>query len=246
MNIEWLTAFIDQPTSVADVSTRFWLEVTDSQLSARRGSNGEFATLIPSNGDPYLRVQRTDGTEPEIHLDLHVDDATGAHAKAERLGARTVDTSVVIVMTSPGGVRFCLVSPHGEADTPSAPFPTGGLVDQVCIDIPGPLMETEAHFWAELTGWERRHGSRDEFDYLVRPARIPIRLLLQRLGDDAGDASAHLDLACGDHVEEATRVHEALGATTIDVRERWTVMQDPAGMTYCLTSRDPSTGTGRP
>jgi glyoxalase superfamily protein len=66
----------------------------------------------------------------------------------------------------------------------------------------------------------------------------------QARGDEAGDdvpASAHLDLACSD-VDAVRAWHEAHGAEFVAVGAGWTMMRDPAGGVYCLTSRDPMTG----
>ena len=151
-------------------------------------------------------------------------------------------------MSSPGGMAFCIVGHHGEAVRPSAvtePDGSRSLVDQVCIDVPATAYEAETAFWAALTGWEPRTGVPEEFTYLVRPPGMPLRLLLQRLGeDDPGlTVRAHLDVACGPHVDEIATRDERRGAT-VQRRERfWTTMSDPVGLAYCLTSRDPVTGS---
>jgi hypothetical protein len=77
------------------------------------------------------------------------------------------------------------------------------LLDQICLDIPPQVFADECTFWAALTDWELRAGSRQEFAYLARPAGMPLRLLLQRLDDDRTDsARAHLDLATSDVAAE--------------------------------------------
>ena len=114
-------------------------------------------------------------------------------------------------------------------------------VDQVCLDLPAAVHDLEAAFWTRLTGWERHRGRRPEFELLIPPTGMPVRLLLQRLtcGDRAG---AHVDLATTDRV--ATRAqHAALGARELAVHEHWSVMRDPADGLYCLTDRDPLTGS---
>jgi hypothetical protein len=116
------------------------------------------------------------------------------------------------------------------------------LVDQLCIDIPGDRFDEECEFWANLTGWELRSSSvRREFKFLTRPAWSPLRLLLQRRDDADGPARAHLDFA-SDEVDGLVRQHETLGASVAGVFDHWTVMNDPAGHAYCITSRDPRTG----
>jgi len=72
---------------------------------------------------------------------------------------------------------------------------------------------------------------------------VALRLMFQRVEEDEKRrASAHLDFAC-DHVTIETSRHVALGATVVRVFDDWTTMCDPAGLAYCITRRDPDTGT---
>jgi Glyoxalase-like domain len=86
-----------------------------------------------------------------------------------------------------------------------------------------------------LVGWDG-----EEFRRLEVPASLPVRILVQRLGEDAGQVRAHLDLASSERQPEVAR-HVALGAKVEAVREEWTVLRDPAGRVYCVTDRDPAT-----
>lgn len=148
-------------------------------------------------------------------------------------------------MRSPAGLTFCLVSHHGESERPP-PAHAGRehRLDQVCIDVPATNFESEAQFWAGLTGWELHQSKLAEFASLTQPPTMPLRLLVQRLGpDDPGrDARAHLDIACGDRVDEVRALHEELGAEHVADGVVWTTMRDPAGMLYCLTKRQLDTG----
>jgi hypothetical protein len=242
MRINWLTAFLDLPHN-AEAET-FWLEITRSRLSARRGEFQEFATLLPPDGDAYLRVQQVGG-DGGCHLDIHVDDV---HDRtAVELGASVVDDpGNIVVLRSPGGLPFCLVPHHGESVRPlPLTWPDGqtSLVDQLCIDIAPADFEREADFWSALTSWERRRAGLSEFDYLVRPEGMPLRLLLQRLDEPAPVVRAHLDLACDGRVPEVRR-HQALGATFVRETDDWVTLLDPAGLPYCITTRDPVGGAG--
>ena len=96
-------------------------------------------------------------------------------------------------------------------------------------------------FWAALTGWELRKGSLPDFQSLLRPTGLPLRLLLQRREDDDGPGRAHIDFAAEDVAVEAAR-HRALGADTVRVESFWTTLRDPAGLEYCITARNPMTG----
>ena len=242
LEIRWLTAFIDRPAATFDASVAFWAEITASSLSAPRGDNHQFATLLPQAGDAYLRVQRS-AEGPRVHLDLHVEDVDAARDLAEQHGAKTIDSRSTTIMTSPGGFVFCLVAHHGES---SVPPPVSGVqlsrVNQLSIDIPPSLYERESAFWSGLTGWNRISSDHyDEFTFLDAGPHLPLRVLLQRLGTDhVGDrAEAHLDIGCGPHKDAMTAAHAALGATAMTVGQHWNVMKDPSGSLYCLTSRDP-------
>ncbi|TQN47625.1 hypothetical protein FHX52_0728 [Humibacillus xanthopallidus] len=261
--VRWLTAFLDLPPQLHGAGSRFWSEVTGYAVSPARGDEAEFTTLLPPSGDPFVKVQRTvavprpDGSSPDrpsIHLDVHVptaDDIAPAAETAVSLGGRVVHRSPhgYVVLRSPGGFTFCLVHERlRERPLPSRWSDDGvheSLLDQVCLDIPADLFETECTFWAQLTGWElRTSGAHPELAHLTRPDGIPLRLLLQRLGDGLdGVVTAHLDLASSDRAAE-TRRHERLGAVALQVHPAvgWTVLADPTGARYCITDRDPRTG----
>jgi hypothetical protein len=152
----------------------------------------------------------------------------------------------VVMLRSPAGLSWCVVSHHGEGDRP-APQQVGDtgclhLVDQVCIDIPPSRFDEECAFWSRVTTWELRQSSlRHEFRFLVRPEGCPIRLLLQRC-DEERPARAHLDIASTD-VGNVVAHHQRLGASVAEMFDHWTVMTDPSGIPYCVTARDPTTGT---
>jgi hypothetical protein len=228
MGVRWVTGFLDTPDRSAEA---FWAAVTGSELSARRGVRSEFATLVPPDGDAFLRVQVVGSPPARCHLDLHVD----AMPAAARLATVVRRDGDLTVLRSPAGILFCLVPWHGEAVRPG-PVASGALVDQICLDIPAAVFEAEAEFWAALTGWTRRAGSRPEFEVLARPAGMPLRLLLQRVGSPV--PGMHLDLSCADVPAEVAR-QVALGASVQWVFEAWTTLRDPAGRAYCVTSRPP-------
>ncbi len=246
MPVVWTTAFLDLPAAVHDAGTAFWCAVTRSTRSPVRGPQGEFATLLPPDGDPYLRVQRT-GRAPRVHVDLHVADVAAHAALARDLGATEVHREEHVVLVSPGGFVLCVVPDGGERRRPEPVVGPGGAaqrVDQVCLDVPAPLLDAERAFWSALTGWAARTGSRPEFTVLERPAGVPLRVMLQRLGDDDPRTSvgAHLDVACGPTRTAVAAEHRALGAAHVAEGHGWTVLRDPAGLPYCLTGRDPVTG----
>ncbi len=240
--ISWYTAFLDLPAARFDAGTRFWSEVTGWPLSPRRGERGEFATLLPPQGDAHLKVQAVDGP-PACHLDVHVTDVAQGVAAAQELGAEVRGAhDGWTVLSSPGGFVFCVVPhPTGGVLAPPSAWPGGrSAVEQVCIDAPPAAYDREADFWTALTGFERVRGEPNEFEDLERPAWSPFRFLLQRLdSDDAGRTTAHLDVASDDREAEVRR-HEELGAEVAYVGRGWTTMTDPAGSTYCVTDRVPA------
>ncbi|MEV4351622.1 VOC family protein [Actinoplanes sp. NPDC049596] len=230
-----MTGFLDAPSRVAEP---FWLAVTGTRLSARRG---DFATLVPRDGDAYLRVQVLRDAPPRTHLDLHVDEVPGAAAEAVGLGASVVlDEGDLVVLRSPAGVVFCLVRWLGEVRVPAPVAWPGGqrsVVDQLCVDVPVALFEAEIGFWAALTGWPRRPSDRPEFEHLRRGAGMPLKLLVQRVGSPV--AGLHVDLACDDVDAEVAR-HVGLGAAVVRrVPGQWTTLRDPVGRAYCVTGRAP-------
>lgn len=244
MAVSWISAFLDLAPREFEDGVVFWAGVTGSRVSSPRGERDEFATLVPPDGDDVLRVQRLEHGPSRIHLDLHVTDPRAEARRAVALGAQEVADHGYVVLTSPGGLTFCLVTHPCSTRPRPVTWPGGhrSLVDQVCLDLPGAVHDGEVAFWQQMTGWElRSSASYDEFSSLWRPPEQPLRILLQRLGEQTGTVRAHLDLATTDRAAETER-HVRLGARVVDERERWTVLADPAGTAYCITDRDPGTG----
>jgi Glyoxalase-like domain len=240
-DVRWMTAMLDSPPEVGAASEAFWLGVTGARLSPSRGQRHEFASLLTSDGDATLKVQRVVQSSPgAMHLDLHTDDVPGAAERVERLGGSTsYHVLGHVICGSPGGLSFCVVGHPGRRIPPPVAWPGGrSLVDQVCLDIPPHAYDDEVAFWRALTGWELVDAGGREFQRLRRPVGVPLALLLQRLDDSQPTTTAHLDLSCDDREAETGR-HLALGAELVDVRPGWTVLRDPAGRNYCITGRRP-------
>jgi hypothetical protein len=239
-----LTAFLDFAPSSYDEGVAFWSAVTGYRATAARGEHGEFATLVPPDGDPFLRVQRLGRGPDGLHLDLHVGDPRTAAEDAVRLGARELADFGYYVMASPGGFVFCLVGDAGSTrpvgDTSHADGHTS-VLDQVCIDVPASIFDSECAFWAGVTGRELRDSpTHAEFRRLLRPPGQHLELLLQRLDDETGAVRAHFDWSTSDREAEVAR-HERLGARIVAERGHWTVLADPLGRDYCITDRRRST-----
>jgi glyoxalase superfamily protein len=241
MTVRWVWVFLDLPEREFETSLAFWREVARSDVSPWRGQYREFATLLPAEGEPWLKVQRVGG-EGGVHLDLDVDEPLPVAAeRAVRLGAAVVgDLGDVVVCRSPGGFVFCL-TPWTPGETAQGQVRTGAesLLDQVCLDIPPQGYSAEVAFWSELTGWEVDDPDPDdEFARLTWPAGLPVRFLLQRLDEGDGPVQGHVDLSAVDRAAEVER-HLGLGASEAGAGRGWTVMRAPAGHRYCVTDRHP-------
>ncbi|MFD5130029.1 VOC family protein [Streptomyces olindensis] len=240
MTIRWTYAFADRPREVFGAACDFWTAVTGTRLSELRGDHSEFVTMLPDGADACVKAQAVGSGPGGAHLDFCVTDVREFADTAVRLGARVAqDLGSLVVLRSPGGQLFCADPWRGQASRPGVV--RGSRLDQVCVDVPPSAYDAEVAFWSSLlAGWESRPGALPEFHVLAPPPGLPVRLLLQRLEEER-PVSAHLDLACAD--VEATRAwHEELGAGYVAAFSGWTVMRDPTGGTYCLTSRDPETG----
>jgi hypothetical protein len=255
VEIRWLTAFLDTPRDAprAEEVSSFWQQVTGTRLSSRRGEHQEFATLLPVDGDPFLRIQDIDGTTPGCHLDVHLDDVRAAVDQAVSSGAELIaDRGTLVLARSPAGFPFCLVAHRQGVQRPkpisfATPEVRAGsfdsLVDQLCVDVPAALFDAEVTWWSGVTGWPQRRGSTPEFAFLERPAELPLRLLFQRLphGHAGQPATAHLDFASTDRAAELDR-HVNLGAVQLRHTDHGDTLLDPVGRPYCITDRDPITG----
>jgi hypothetical protein len=242
-----LSAFVDLAAAQHEEGLALWERLTGYQRSAARGPDGEFVTLVPADGDGFLRVQRLGSGASRVHLDLHVEEPRAAALEALGLGATMVAEEIgYLTLASPGGFVFCFV-PHAAGDVPRATtWPDGNRsrVDQVCLDIPPSAYDREFAFWEDLTSWEARPlQAGNEFARLTPPAGQPLKLLLQRLDADEPAVRAHLDWCATDRDAEAERQVGA-GATLVERFDRgWTVMAGPDGFEYCITGRAPEEGS---
>lgn len=233
----WIQLFLDVPAAELDVAESFWSSVSGWTPSERRGEGDQFLTLQPDVGAAWVKMQAIDGPAG-VHLDLDSVDRPGAISLARSLGAATAWVyEDVEVMRSPGGFVFCQTLVDGS---PVLSRDGRTVLDQVCLDIPADHWEREVAFWRDLTGRPLVPGRRPEFAFLGEEGQL--RILLQRLDDPTGPVRAHPDLATADRPGDTDR-HVALGARVEAVNERWTVLSAPGGQVYCLTDRDPLTGS---
>lgn len=242
--VHWLQAVIDIPADRFTVGAEFWRTVSASTFGEVHPDHDEFVHLVPPAGDMHLELQRIEDGPPGVHLDLAVDDIPAGTERATRLGAHLVAHPGHSVLETPGGVRFCLVPFSGQSTRASViEQPAIHAVDQLSLDVPAEVFDTDVAFWAKFTGWTPNPPVLEEFRSFAQPSSLAIRLLVQRLGaPDTIGPRAHLDLSCGDRVAAVAEWHRRLGATVAQRRSHWTVMTDPSGMPYCLTGRHPVHG----
>jgi hypothetical protein len=58
MSVRWVWVFLDLPEGDFAESLRFWQAVTRTEASAPRGDAGQFVTLLPAEGAPWVKAQR--------------------------------------------------------------------------------------------------------------------------------------------------------------------------------------------
>jgi hypothetical protein len=101
----------------------------------------------------------------------------------------------------------------------------------VVIDVPAESYEDSIAFWGGAIGKRDAKPDDDDPDFadLGSPAERLV-LLVQRVG---AQARIHLDVETDDVDAEAARL-VALGATEVQRVRTWIVMQDPAGLLFCV------------
>jgi hypothetical protein len=238
----WAHVFVDVPSELAATTESFWSAATGWPVGTPWTNHPEFASMLPPEASPYVHVQRIGGS-PRIHIDLLTDDVEAEAARLVELGAhRRRRHEWWQVMASPCGLPFCLVGRPERTRPGPTTWPDGhrSRVVQACVDVPAGMYETELAFWRAATGWRHEPGRRPEYDRLVPPSSSPIRLLVQRLGDDDGALTtrAHIDIGTDDLDAEVERLRTH-GATVRHRIDHWVVLGDPGGLPFCVTPLPP-------
>ncbi|MEV0899410.1 VOC family protein [Actinoplanes sp. NPDC049802] len=239
--IRWVSAFLDRPARKLDLAVEFWTVATGSP--ARPRPEPGFVGLHSETGDDYLELQGVLDGPGGVHLDFAVDDVAEFADRAAAGGATVVtDHGSWRILASPAGLPFCVAPWRGELRRGGPHRGPGGTLSrphQVCLDIGPGRFDAEVAFWSGLTGWRLDTSGLPVFSRLQPEPPVPIRILMQRLGEDR-DASAHLDVSSSD-IPAVRAWHESLGATFIGEWAHWITMRDPAGGVYCLTRGNPET-----
>ncbi|UBU10892.1 VOC family protein [Nonomuraea gerenzanensis] len=108
---------------------------------------------------------------------------------------------------------------------------------KVVIDVPEGDHDQELTFWQEALGRTLARNERYPEYHGARLHGDSFALLMQRLG--AGPARVHLDIHTDDLEAETARL-ELLGARRLQlVNDYWWVMEDPAGLPFCVIPQPP-------
>jgi hypothetical protein len=109
-------------------------------------------------------------------------------------------------------------------------------IGALSIDVPAARVEAASAFWRAALGRTSRTGTvHPEFQVLEGPA-VRAGLLLQDVG--ATPPRVHLDLHTDDLEAEVARL-VALGAREVRRYGGWVVLEDPAGMAFCVCPVEP-------
>jgi hypothetical protein len=107
---------------------------------------------------------------------------------------------------------------------------------KIVIDVPDAEHDQELAFWQAAIGAElARTPKHPEYHAGALPGQ-DFWLLVQRL--DEGPSRVHLDIHTDDLDAEVARL-ERLGARRVRRAHTWWIMQDPAGLPFCVLPQPP-------
>jgi Glyoxalase-like domain len=104
-------------------------------------------------------------------------------------------------------------------------------LDKIVIDVAPADHDQELAFWSGATGQPlTRSGRYPEYHWGEIPGQ-DVGILIQRLED--GASRVHVDIHATDVDAEVARL-EQLGAKRIGQVQDWWILQDPAGLPFCV------------
>jgi hypothetical protein len=104
-------------------------------------------------------------------------------------------------------------------------------LDKIVIDVAPADHDKEVAFWSGACGRPLTQSRRYPEYHLGEIPGQDVGLLVQRLDD--GASRVHVDIHATDLEAEVARL-EQLGATRIRQVHDWWIMQDPAGLPFCV------------
>lgn len=109
----------------------------------------------------------------------------------------------------------------------------------IVIDVPDGEHDREREFWQAAVGKTLSgYPEYPEYHGGPLPGQDVVRLLIQRLG--GGQARVHLDIHTDDLDAEVARL-ERLGARRVEQVREWWIMEDPAGLLFCVVPDEAGT-----
>jgi Glyoxalase-like domain len=104
-------------------------------------------------------------------------------------------------------------------------------LDKIVIDVAPADHDEEVAFWSGATGRPLTQSGRyPEYHWGEIPGQ-DVGILVQRLDD--GASRVHVDIHATDVDAEVARL-EQLGATRVRQVNDWWILQDPAGLRFCV------------
>ncbi|KFN42639.1 hypothetical protein N789_13440 [Arenimonas oryziterrae DSM 21050 = YC6267] len=226
------------------MARRFWSQALGLPIvDPDEGDAGRYALLGKGPGGWHIETQCVSHPS-RLHLDIEARDIDAEADRLEGLGATRVGNPVGRwwVMQAPTGQRFCVV--RWRDDEPRVPAPAHNarkpahqsVLIAIVIDCQGDLGPA-VDFWSAAL--DRKIVSRDQdgdgkYAELASAKDEPF-VLLQRVDHDP---RVHLDIETDDLDAETARL-EKLGATRVEFRKRWWVMQAPTGHRFCVVRQQP-------
>jgi predicted enzyme related to lactoylglutathione lyase len=113
-------------------------------------------------------------------------------------------------------------------------------ISKIVIDVPATDHDQELAFWQAAAGREFQHYERFPEYHGAPLYGDSLGMLVQRLGD--GPARVHLDIHTDNLEAEVARLEKA-GAVRLQQVNGWWIMQDPAGLPFCVIPEEPGTFT---
>ncbi len=108
---------IDVPPGEHDRELAFWGAATGGRMTHFERYPEYHGTDLPG-GELGFLVQRLDGGQARVHLDIHTDDLEAEVERLEALGAERVrQVHAWWVMRDPAGLLFCVIPEPAGAFT---------------------------------------------------------------------------------------------------------------------------------
>jgi predicted enzyme related to lactoylglutathione lyase len=229
---------VDVPPERYDEVVAFWAAALGAVAlgAVARPGDGPYTHLVGARAAFGLHLQRLGQGPARYHLDLEADDVEAATDRVVSLGATIVGRgSDGPVFQDPAAQLFC-ICPTGQVQEVADRDTAHAYLDAVVLDVPAPLEDAAAAFWAaalDVAPFERqRPGDPYRWSDGLRSGVGAYDLGVQRL-PPTERARVHLDTICDDVLGEVERL-TALGARVVARLPRWHVLADPVGDLFCV------------